>query len=63
MEIKEGLQVKEFYMTILYLIISGFLTPSFYSFSYFFMLDEVGISKFTYSMLTVISYCASLIGA
>ena len=48
---------------IIYLIISGFLTPSFMSFSYFFTMDVLGISKFTYSMMTVMSNISILIGS
>jgi len=47
---------------ILYLIITGFLVPSFGSFGYYFMLDVVKISKFTYSMLTVLGFACLLIG-
>jgi len=61
-EIKEGLKIKEFYCLIIYLLVSGFLVPSFGSFGYFFMLDVVGISKFAYSMLTVLSFGCLLVG-
>ena len=47
---------------ILYLIVGGLLVPSFSSFGYYFMLDVVGISKFTYSMLTVLGFACLLIG-
>ena len=47
---------------ILYLIIGGFLVPSFGSFGYYFMLDVVKISKFTYSMLTVLGFFCLFIG-
>ena len=47
---------------ILYLIIGGFLVPNFGSFGYYFMLDVVKISKFTYSMLTVLGFFCLLIG-
>ena len=61
-EIKEAFAVKEFYSMILYLVITGFLVPSFGSFGYYFMLDVVKISKFTYSMLTVLGFGCLLIG-
>jgi len=48
-------KIKEFRNIIFYLIIGGFV-PSFGSFSYYFLLDVVKISKFTYSMLTVIAF-------
>ena len=47
---------------ILYLIIGGFLVPSFGSFGYYFMLDVVKISKFTYSMLTVLGFFCLFVG-
>ena len=47
---------------LLYLIIGGFLVPSFGSFGYYFMLDVVKISKFTYSMLTVLGFFCLFIG-
>ena len=47
---------------IIYLLIGGLLVPSFGSFGYYFMLDVVGISKFTYSMLTVLGFVTLLVG-
>lgn len=47
---------------ILYLVIGGFLVPSFGSFGYYFMLDVVKISKFSYSMLTVLGFACLFIG-
>ena len=61
-EIKEAFKIREYYLIILYLFIGGFLVPNFGSFGYYFMLDVVGISKFTYSMLTVLGYICLLIG-
>ena len=61
-EIKEAFQIREFYSMILYLIVGGLLVPSFSSFGYYFMLDVVGISKFTYSMLTVLGFACLLVG-
>ena len=61
-EVKEAFQIPEFYSMILYLVITGLIVPSFGSFSYYFMLDVVGISKFAYSMLTVLGFICLLIG-
>ena len=36
--------------------------PSFGSFGYYFMLDVVKVSKFTYSMLTVLGFFCLFIG-
>ena len=57
------MQVKEYYSVILYLILTGMVVPSFGTFGYFFMLDVVELSKFTYSMLTVLGYFCLLIGS
>ena len=59
---KEAIKIKQFYNMIFYLIISGFLVPTFGSFSYYFLLDVVKISKFTYALLTVLSFVAIFIG-
>ena len=55
-EIGEVMKVKEFTSLICYLLIGGFIVPSFGSFGYYFLLDVVKISKFTYSMLTVVGF-------
>jgi len=48
---------------IIYLFLYGLCVPSFSSFGYFFMLDVVELSKFTYSMLTVLGFFCLLIGS
>ena len=44
-------------------MIGGFLVPSFGSFGYYFMLDVVGVTKWTYSMLSVLGFICLLIGS
>ena len=61
-DIQEAFRIKEFYSMILYIIIGGFLVPNFGSFGYYFMLDVVGISKFSYSMLTVLGFACLFVG-
>ena len=61
-EIKEAFKIREFYSMIIYLIVKGALVPSFSSFGYYFMLDVAGISKFAYSMLSVLGFCCLLVG-
>lgn len=46
----------------IYLLVSGSIVPDFSSFGYYFMLDVLGITKFTYSMLAVIGFGCLLIG-
>ena len=54
--------MKEFYSIIVFLLLQAVLMPGFDSYGYFFMLDVVKISKFTYSMLTVLGFFCLLIG-
>ena len=62
-EIGQAFQVKEYYSVILYLILTALVVPSFGTYGFFFMLDVVEISKFTYSMLTVLGFFCLLIGS
>ena len=55
-EIKQAMQVREYYHVIVYLLLTAVLVPSFNSFGYFFMLDVVEISPSTYSLLGVLGY-------
>jgi len=55
--------VPEIHCMIIYLFAYGLVVPSFSSFGYFFMLDVVELSKFTYSMLTVLGFFCLLIGS
>ena len=59
---KEAFKIPEIYKMILYLVLGGFLVPTFGSFGYFFMLDVVEIDKFTYSMLSVLGYFCMFFG-
>lgn len=47
---------------LMYILLSGLLVPTFDSFQYFFLLDVVGISKFTFSMLTMLTFGCFLVG-
>ena len=55
--------MRAFYSVILYVIIGGITVPSFSSFSYYFLLDEVRISKFMYSVLTMVAYVCLMMGS
>ena len=61
-QIKEAFKIRPFYCLILYLILTGLFVPSFSSFGYYFMLDVIKLSKFTYSMLTVLGFFCILVG-
>ena len=45
-----------------YILLTGLLVPTFDSFQYYFLLDVVGISKFTFSMLTMLTFACFLLG-
>lgn len=59
---KEALKRPVYYRVIMYCIVTGLFSPSFGSFGYFFTMDVLGISKFTYSMLTVLGFVSLLAG-
>ena len=44
------------------MILSAFCVPSFSTFSYYFILDVVGLSKFTISMLGVLGFVCLFFG-
>lgn len=62
-EIRQACAMPEYYRVILYLLLGAMTQPSFSSFGYYFLLDEVEVSKFMYSMLTVVAYFCLLIGS
>jgi len=62
-EIKEAFSIPEFRNVLIYLLLTGFLCPSFGSFGYYFMLDVVKISKFTIAMLGVIGFACVIAGS
>lgn len=46
--------MREIYSLVIFFIVKGFISPSFEDFSYFFLLNEIKISKFVFSMLVLI---------
>ena len=62
-EIGQAIKIPAIHNMILYLFLYGLVVPSFSSFGYYFMLDVVQLSKFTYSMLTVLGFFCLLIGS
>lgn len=55
--------MKEIYFLVIFFIAKGVLQPSFEEFSYFFLLNEIKISKFIFSMLVLIGQVCHIIGA
>ena len=54
--------MKEYYSVIAFMLISGLVCPSFGMFGYYFMMDTLGISKFTYSLLTLLGFIGVICG-
>lgn len=47
---------------MIYFILDGFTNPSFGDFTYFFLMNVVGVSKFMFAMIALIGQICSLIG-
>ena len=54
--------VPEYRNIIIYLLLQAFLMPSFGAYGYYFMLDVVKVSKFTFSALRVYEFVGLFIG-
>lgn len=55
--------MREIYQIALFFLIDGFLNPSFENFTYYFLMDQIHISKITYSFLILVSRFCSILGA
>ena len=56
-----ALRRKEIYCIVIYFIIDGLTNPDFSDFTYFFLLNVIGVSKFMFAMLALIGQIASVI--
>ena len=45
---------REIYCVVLYFILDGITSPSFSDFTYFFLMNVVGVSKFIFAMITLV---------
>jgi hypothetical protein len=61
-EVNTAVHEPVFRRVILFLLLNS-LTPTFGSFGYYFMLDVVGVSKFTIGMLGVLGYTSLMAGS
>jgi Na+/melibiose symporter-like transporter len=61
-QIGMALQMPEIYLVICFFVLNGLFSPSFGQFSYFFMLNVAGITKFQYAMFGVISKVCHILG-
>ena len=57
-----ALKRKEIYCVVIYFILDGLTNPSFSDFSYFFLLNVIGVSKFMFAMIVLIGQICSVIG-
>ena len=61
-DIGKAMMMPEIYLVILFFVLNGVISPDFGDFSYYFMLNEIKISKFQYSMLGTIGQFTSIFG-
>jgi len=55
--------MREIYQLVIFFLLLATLNPSFNEFSYFFLLNVIGISKFMFSMLVLIGQLCHILGA
>ena len=53
-QIGRAIKMREIYMIVIFFIAKGILNPSFEEFSYFFLLNVIGITKFMFALLILI---------
>lgn len=55
--------MREIYSIVIFFILYGLLNPSFEEFTYYFLLNEIKISKFIFSLLALLGQICHIIGA
>lgn len=55
--------MREIYFLVIFFIVKGLLNPSFREFTYFFLLNEIRITKFMFALLELIGNICHIIGA
>ena len=55
--------MKEIYFLVIFFVLVHLLIPTFEEFTYYFLLDVIGISKFTFALLTLFGQLSVLLGA
>lgn len=61
--IGKAVKMREIYCIVIFFIAKGILNPTFEEFSYFFLLNVIGISKFMFALLVLIANVCHIIGA
>lgn len=55
--------MKEIYFVIIFFLARGILNPTFEEFTYFFLMNVIGVSKFIFAVLVLIGQICHLVGA
>lgn len=55
--------MREIYFLVIFFIVKGIINPTFAEFTYFFLMNEVGLSKFMFALLVLIAQICHVIGA
>lgn len=55
--------MREIYCIVIFFLLRGVLNPSFEEFSYFFLLNVIGISKLVFAIIVLIGQICHIIGA
>lgn len=55
--------MREIYFIIIFFVVKGIINPTFEEFSYFFLMNIIGVSKFVFALLVLIGQICHLIGA
>lgn len=55
--------MREIYQLVIFFVLQALINPSFQEFSYFFLLNVIGVSKFMFSMLVLLGQICHIIGA
>ena len=53
---------REIYLVVIYFLVDGLTNPAFGDYSYFFMMNIIGVSKFMFAIITLIGSICSIIG-
>ena len=62
-QIGKAICMREIFQVVIFFIALAILNPSFSEFSYFFLLNVIGISKFMFSLLVLIGQLSHIVGA
>ena len=57
-----ALRRPEIYCIVIYFVLDGLTSPSFNDFTYFFLMNVVGVSKFMFAMISLLGQVVAVIG-